>query len=189
MNYIEHLEKHCGEIKGSLELEDMMEENIQFLKFENAPIDNTYTATTLGLLWRPLQFEEERFYHQELMMSVKQPEAEEDVIELLWRLTTHALETGQTFELGEFYSMPKTVFGQYGFAGVYVTAPFYFDESFFIHRGDTEFDEPEHVLPVWFVPIFESEADYLEQHGVDAFDEIIDATEGELLDLTRQPLI
>jgi len=41
MNYIEHLEKHCGEIKGSLELENMMEENIQFLKFENAPINAT----------------------------------------------------------------------------------------------------------------------------------------------------
>lgn len=70
-----------------------------------------------------------------------------------------------------------------------MTAPIYFDESFFIHHGDAEFDEPEHVLPVWFVPIFESEADYLEKHGVDAFQEIIDATERELLDLTRQPLI
>lgn len=189
MNYIEHLEKHCGEIKGSLELEDMMQENIQFLKFENAPTDNTYTATSLGLLWNSLQFEDGRIAHQEVMMSVKQPEAEEDVIELLWRLTTHALETGQAFELGEFYSMPETVFGQYGFAGVYVTAPFYFDESFFIHHGDASFDEPEHVLPVWFVPIFESEADYLEQQGMDAFDEIMDATEDELLDLARQPLI
>lgn len=136
MNYIEHLEKHCGEIKGSLELEDMMQENIQFLKFENAPIDNTYTATSLGLLWNSLQFEDGRIAHQEVMMSVKQPEAEEDVIELLWRLTTHALETGQAFELGEFYSMPETVFGQYRFAGVYVTAPFYFDETFFVHTGD-----------------------------------------------------
>lgn len=53
MNYIEHLEKHCGEIKGSLELENMMEENIQFLKFENAPINATYTATSLGLRWKP----------------------------------------------------------------------------------------------------------------------------------------
>ena len=70
-----------------------------------------------------------------------------------------------------------------------MTAPFYFDESFFIHHGDASFDEPEHVLPVWFVPIFESEADYFEQHGAEDFDEIIDATEDELLDLTRQPLI
>lgn len=34
------------------------------------------------------------------MMSVKQPEAEEDVTELLWRLTTHDLETGRVFDLG-----------------------------------------------------------------------------------------
>ena len=93
MNYIEHLEKHCGEITGNLELEDMMEQNIQFLKFENAPINESYTATSLGLLWHSLQFEDGQFAHQEVMMSVKQLEAEEDVIELLWRLTTHALET------------------------------------------------------------------------------------------------
>lgn len=189
MNYIEHLEKHCGEIKGSLELEDMMEENIQFLKFENAPIDNTYTATSLGLLWNSLQFEDGRIAHQEVMMSVKQPEAEEDVIELLVQLTTHALETGQAFDLGEFYGMPETVFGQYGFAGVYVTAPFYFDETFFVHTGDASFEEPDHVLPVWFVPIFESEADYLEQQGIEAFEEKLFETQDELLDLTRQPLI
>lgn len=189
MNYIEHLEKHCGEIKGGLELEDMMEENIQFLKFENAPINATYTATSLGLLWHSLQFEDGRIAHQEVMMSVKQPEAEEDVIELLVQLTTHALETGQAFDLGEFYSMPETVFGQYGFAGVYVTAPFYFDETFFVHTGDASFEEPDHVLPVWFVPIFESEAEYLEQQGIEAFEAKLFETEDELLDLTRQPLI
>ena len=49
--------------------------------------------------------------------------------------------------------------------------------------------EPEHVLPVLVVSIFEWEVDYLEQHGAEDFDEIIDATEDELLDLTRQPLI
>jgi len=166
-----------------------MEENIQFLKFEIAPINATYTATSLGLLWHSLQFEDGRIAHQEVMMSVKQPEAEEDVIELLWRLTTHALETGQAFDLGEFYSMPETVFGQYGFTGVYVTAPFYFDETFFVHTGDASFEEPDHVLPVWFVPIFKSEADYLEQQGIEAFEEKLFETEDELLDLTRQPLI
>ncbi|MCT4780588.1 suppressor of fused domain protein [Exiguobacterium soli] len=70
-----------------------------------------------------------------------------------------------------------------------MTAPFYFDETFFVHTVDASFEEPDHVLPVWFVPIFESEADYLEQQGIEAFEEKLFETKDELLDLTRQPLI
>lgn len=53
MNYIEHLEAHCGEITGHLEIEELQEQVIQLLQFQNAPCANAITMTSLGLLRHP----------------------------------------------------------------------------------------------------------------------------------------
>ncbi len=45
MNYIEHLEAHCGEITGHLEIEELQEQAMQLLQFQNAPCANAITMT------------------------------------------------------------------------------------------------------------------------------------------------
>ncbi|HAE0521388.1 TPA_asm: hypothetical protein G2720_26700 [Salmonella enterica subsp. enterica serovar Enteritidis str. P125109] len=127
--------------------------------------------------------------HQEIMMSLNQSDTEEDVLELLWQLTNHALSSGEAFDLGEYYALPKNVFSNYEFSAVYVTAPFYFDESFGVYEGNREIEEPKQVLPVWFVPIFSSEEKYIEKFGVEKFNNLLFNTKEELLDLNRKPLI
>lgn len=54
MNYIEHLEKHCGKMTGHLEIEELQKEAIQLVQFQNAPFANASTVTSLGLLRHPL---------------------------------------------------------------------------------------------------------------------------------------
>lgn len=189
MNYLDHLEKYCGEFVGHFEYEDLAEENIQFLKFDAAPSETSYTVSTLGLLWHTLHFTTGNKVHQEIMMSLHQSGTEEDVLELLWQLTNHALSSGEAFDLGEYYSLPENVLSNYDFSAVYVTAPFYFDESFAVYEGNHEIEEPETVLPVWFVPIFSSEEKYIEKFGVEKFNTLLFNTNKELLDLKRKPLI
>lgn len=189
MNYIEHLEAHCGEITGHLELEELQEQAIQFLQFQNAPFANAITMTSLGLLRHPLQFENGAIVHQEVMLSVMQQDAESDLIELVYRLALEAWKTGHAYDLGEYLSMPDGLLSKYGFAALYVTTPFYFEESFQVHKGDAAFGEPETVLPVWFVPIFASEVAYIEQYGTEEFNEMLYETEMQLLNLKRHPLV
>jgi len=68
MNYIEHLEAHCGEITGQLEIEGLQEQSIQVVQFQNAPFANAVTVTSLGLLRYPLQFENGAIVHQEVII-------------------------------------------------------------------------------------------------------------------------
>lgn len=189
MNYIEHLEAHCGEITGHLELEELQEQAIQLLQFQNAPFANAITMTSLGLLRHPLQFENGAIVHQEVILSVMQQDAESDLIELVYRLALEAWKTGHAYDLGEYLPMPDGLLSKYGFAALYVTTPFYFEESFQVHKGDAAFGEPETVLPVWFVPIFASEVAYIEQYGTEEFNEMLYETEMQLLNLKRHPLV
>ncbi|WP_313351430.1 hypothetical protein [Exiguobacterium sp.] len=50
MNYIEHLEAHCGEITGHLEIEELQEQAIQLLQFQNAPCANAITKMVLSFI-------------------------------------------------------------------------------------------------------------------------------------------
>lgn len=189
MNYIKHLEAHCGEITGHLEMEELKEQAIQLVQFQNAPFTNACTVTSLGLLRYPLQFENGAVVHQEVMLSVMQPDAESDLIELVYRLTLEALKTGHAYDLGEYLPMPDRLLSKYGFAALYVTTPFYFEESFQVYKGNAAFGEPETALPVWFVPIFASEVAYIEQYGTEEFNEMMYETEMQLLNLKRHPLV
>lgn len=188
MNYIEHLEKHCGKMTGHLEIEELQEQAIQLVQFQNAPFANAVTVTSLGLSRHPLQFENGSIVYQEVMLSVMQRDAESDLIELAYRLTLEALKTGHAYDLGEYLPMPDGLLSKYGFAGLYVTTPFYFEESFQVHKGDAASGEPETVLPAWFVPIFASEVAYIEQYGVDEFNDMLYETEMQLLNLKRHSL-
>ncbi|MGI1805453.1 hypothetical protein ACRPK8_06910 [Exiguobacterium sp. TDN 0502] len=189
MNYIEHLEAHCGESTGHLEIEELQDHAIQLLQFQNVLFANAITVTSLGLLHHPLQFENGAIVHQEVMLSVMQQDAESDLIELIYRLTLEALKTGHAYDLGEYLPIPDGLLSKYGFAALYVTTPFYFKESFQVYKGNAAFGEPETVLPVWFVPIFASEVAYIEQYGIEEFNEILYETEMQLLNLKRHPLV
>ena len=184
MNYLEHLESHCGEFTNQFETEDLLEQGVQFLQFDDSPATDAFTISTLGLHRHTLQNEDETQTHQELLLSFKQKRAHEDVLELLWQLTTHALETHHAFELGEYFELPSNVFKRLKFSSIYVATPFYFDSSFHAYEGNEQT-----VVPIWFIPIFSSEEAFIEAHGAERFNELLYKTDDELLDLKRKPLV
>ncbi|WP_404353191.1 suppressor of fused domain protein [Exiguobacterium aurantiacum] len=184
MNYLEHLESHCGEFTNQFETEDLLEQAVQFLQFDDSPTTDTFTISTLGLHWHTLQNEDETYTHQELLLSFKQKRLYEDVLELLWQLTMHALETHHAFKLGEYFELPPNVFKRLKFSSIYVATPFYFDESFLVYEGDEQT-----VIPVWFIPIFPSEESFIEAHGAERFNELLYKADYVLLDLKRKPLV
>ncbi len=157
---------------------------MQFLQFNDSPTTDSYTISTLGLHWHTLQNEDGTQTHQELLLSFKQKRSYEDVLELLWQLTTHALETHHAFKLGEYFELPPNVFKRLNFSAIYVAKPFYFDESFHAYEGDEQT-----VVPFWFIPIFPSEEAFIEANGVERFNEVLYKTDDALLDLKRKPLV
>lgn len=183
MNYLEHLEKHCGTFVSGFDIPDLLEDAVQIIELEEESSKLT-SISTLGLHWHALQFEDGSTVRQELLFRFMQQHAKEEFIELMWQLTDHALGTHQAFELGELYKLPEGLLEQYSFSSVYVTAPFYSDESFITYEH-----EDQSVLVVWFVPIHPSEEQFIEEHGTERFDELLYETDYELLDMNRNKLI
>ncbi len=67
MNYLDHLEQHCGDSQKHFQLRNLNKRTSQILKFKDAPINETYTIASLGLLFHPLQTEDGSLMHQEIM--------------------------------------------------------------------------------------------------------------------------
>ncbi|MEJ6528636.1 suppressor of fused domain protein [Exiguobacterium sp. USCH10] len=183
MNYLEHLEKHCGTFVSGYDIPYLLEDDVQIIELEEESSKIT-SISTLGLHWHALQFENGSTAHQELLFRFNQQHAKEEFVELMWQLTDFALGTHQAFELGELYELPEEVLEQYSFSSVYVTAPFYSDESFITYEN-----EEQSVLVVWFVPIYPSEELFIEEHGTERFDELLYETDRELFDLNRKELV
>lgn len=189
MNYLDHLEKHCGRFTESFPIEELEKKHVQILRFKEAPFKETYTIASLGLLFHPLRFEDNSPIHQEIMMSAKQPEVQDEIIFLLWQLAEYAMRTGNAFDAADYYPLPEGIFSKYQFSSVYVTSPVYFDESFSLFETDSNIGgEPDLVLPIWFVPIFESEERYIEKHGADQFEDLLFETD-ELVNFNRKPFV
>jgi len=189
MNYLDHLEKHCGEFTEAFPIEELEQKNVQILKFQDAPFKGTYPIASLGLLFHPLQLEDGSLMHQELMMSAEQLDVQDEIIFLLWQLAEYAMRTGNAFDAAEYYPLPEGIFEKYQFSSVYVTSPVYFDESFCLFETDSNVgNEPDTVLPVWFVPIFEFEEKYFEKHGANRFEDLLFETD-ELVDFNRKPFV
>ena len=84
------------------------------------------------------------------------------------------MRMGHAFGTAEYYPLPEGIFEKYQFSSVYVTSPVYFDESICLFETDANIgNEPDTVLPVWFVPIFESEERYIEKHGANRFEHLL----------------
>jgi len=71
MNYLDHLEQHCGEFTEAFPIDELERKNVQILKLKDALFKETYTIESIGLLFCPLQTEDGSLMHQEIMMSTE----------------------------------------------------------------------------------------------------------------------
>lgn len=183
MNYLEHLEKHCGTLVSGYDIPHLLEDDVQIIELEEEASKIT-SISTLGLHWHTLQFENGSIAHQELLFRFNQQHVKDEFAELMLQLTLYAIRTHKAFELGELYELPEEVIEQYSFSSVYVTAPFYSDESLITYKNGEQ-----SVIVVWFVPIYPSEELFIEEHGTERFDELLYETDRELFDLNRKELV
>lgn len=183
MAYSDHLERYCGPIAASVDFDDL-DQRLSVVKVNHSPAENMFTFSTNGLSYHDLYTEDEDLFNQEAMICVAGEEAEEDIVKLLWFLSSHAIKRHAAFYLGEFYALPPNTLSDFSFSALYVTSPFYFPQEFLLYEEDVQL-----IIPVWFIPIFPSEEEFIEEHGHEEFDELLFQTSGELLNLYRSPLV
>ena len=71
-----------------------------------------------------------------------------------------------------------------GFSAVYCTIPVFFDDDFCAYEESS----PPTVM-VWVLPIYKSEADYIEANGWESFEDLLEEKDPDLCSLEREPVI
>lgn len=179
---VAHLESFLGPIDGGWS-ENAAGERLPFkvLRFAGAPIPGATTFTTFGVSDVALTLPDGRLVRQELVFSAYDRFASSPIVTALHDVAVDLVSRGQALLRGSVYA------GSFPLPGVtselYSAIPVFFPDGFQAWRGS----DPPTTL-VWLVPITVAERRFVEAQGWEAFEQLLESQDPDLLDLDRPAL-
>ena len=183
MSFIEHAEKHLGDIDQGWK-ENASDQDIGIVSFRSNPAESITTYLSLGLSKEVLRLSESKRVRQELVLSVYSMAISSLVVSFLMSLCEAILARGQAVLRGEVIPLSKELASRLEFDAVYCTIPVFFDDGF-----RTYSDSSPNTVVVWTIPIYQSEASYIEANGWEAFEELLEQDDPDLCSLSRQAVV
>ena len=183
MSIIHHVEQHLGKIELAWRPDGLCE-NVSVSRFRSQPIEGMTTYVTLGLSHHTLSMPNEREVRQELVFSAFEYIAGEEIARFLLRIADLIISREEAILRGTVIGPGKRIFSGSPMNAVYVSLPVMFDESLATYEGTS----PSTVL-VWLIPILADEARYVEEHGWEAFEDLLEQKNPDLWDLRRTSVI
>lgn len=183
MNIIEHAEKFLGEISQGWK-ENTSSDGLQVVCFKDAPFETVDTFMTAGLSRHELTISDEKKVRQELVFPVSATGLSDMVVSLLLFISELILRNHDAVLRGQVIRLPIDVAKRLGFDAVYCAIPVFMDDEFATF-GESQ---PPTVI-VWFIPIYKSEADYVDANGWSKFEDLLEEKDPDLFSLGREPII
>lgn len=175
----EHIEGHLGSIAAGWS-DDASPHKIQVASFNDQPMKGVTTYTTLGLSEDELDLPNERKIRQELVISANASFPGEEIARFLLSLAEHIKTTGRALLRGEVVGPSSPLVKGASVNAVYSTNPTPFDPGF------AEFSSTyPPVIFVLLVPITPKEASLVSSQGWNWFEEMLEAQDPDIWDLTR----
>lgn len=183
MNVIEHAEKFLGTISQGWK-EKPSSDGLQVVCFKDAPLENVYTYMTAGLSQHELRISDEKKVRQELIFSVSDTGLSGMIVSLLLFICELILRNHDAVLRGQVIQLPMDAAEKLGFDAVYCAIPVFMDEAFSTF-GESQ---PPTVI-VWMIPIYKSEAGYIDANGWSKFEDLLEEQGPDLFSLSREPII
>lgn len=183
MTIIEHLEKHLGKIDQGWK-ENAVDHELQVVSFKDSPGVTVTTYLTLGFSDCAMNLSDVKKVRQELVFSVYTLTNSELVVSFLLFLCELIIDRGKAVLRGEVIPLSKGISQKMGFDAVYCTIPVFFDDEFCTYNESL----PSTVM-VWILPIYQSEANYIEAHGWESFEDLLEDQDPDLCSLERNSVI
>jgi len=183
MNIIEHAEKFLGKISQGWK-ENASSDGLQVVCFKDAPFEAVDTYMTAGLSRHELMISDEKKVRQELVLPMSATVLSDMVVSLLLFICELILRSHHAVLRGQVIRLPREVTERLGFDAVYSAIPVFMDDEFATLEGS----QPPIVI-VWMIPIYKSEADYIDVHGWSKFEDRLEEKDPDLFSLWRQPII
>lgn len=183
MNIIKHAERFLGNISQGWK-ENPSSDGLQVVCFEDAPVENVDTFMTVGLSRHELRMFDEKKVRQELVLPVSDVGLSEMLVSLLLFICELILKNHDAVLSGQVIRLPMDAAEKLGFDAVYCTIPVFMDDDFATFK---ELQTP--TVIVWVVPIYKSEADYVDANGWSTFEALLEEKDPNLFTLGRDPII
>lgn len=100
---------------------------------------------------------------------------------LITYIQLYYLKNTDKVDIGDFFMMNFPIIKGYDFKGIYSIPPAYFPKDFQ--------EKNQTVTFLWLIPIFEGEYMFLNNHGRNEFEKMLEKTDPDLTNLNRQPII
>jgi hypothetical protein len=152
--------------------------------FKNSPFESVDTLLTLGLSRHVLRLSDKKKVRQELVFPVSGAALQVSVVSCLLFICDLILKGHDALLRGEVIRLPEEGARELGFEAVYCAIPVFMDDAFATFDGS----QPPTVI-VWIIPIYGSEADYVDANGWDKFEELLEEKDPDLFSLEREAII
>ena len=138
---------------------------------------------TVGLSHHELRIADEKNVRQELILPVSGIGLSEMIISFLLFICELILKNHDAVLRGQVIRLPIDATEKLGFDAVYCAIPVFMDDDFATF-GESQ---PPTII-VWMIPIYKSEADYIDANGWSKFEELLEEKDPDLFTLEREPI-
>lgn len=183
MSFIQYIEKYLGPISQGWK-DKNSELDLQIVSFNDCPDNGCSTLISLGMSNKPIMSNDGRMYKQELIFPIYTSELSDLIISFLMSLCESILNNRKAPLRGDVIQLHSDLANRVGFEGVYCTIPSIWSDDFFSYMEST----PATII-VWVIPVHKSEINYINSNGWDDFEDLLSASDVELLSLDRLPII
>jgi hypothetical protein len=181
MNLIEHVERYLGPIEAGARLR----EGVQGAWFRERPFAGSSSFMTLGLSHHVFKQAAGNGIRLELLIACRNEFVESfNPLSILADVSDRVASTHVAPARGTVIGPAGRFSPQFQMEALYCCSPVYFDDGFAEYGG---FSEP--LVIIWLVPITPEEALYVQESGWDAFEDLLESAEPDLLDLERPSLV
>ena len=152
--------------------------------FVNRPFEDALTFATHGLSDHKMTMPDGRDVRLELLFACWRDQDRGAVASFLGSFADSIVGRHKPPLRGEVVGPGETILEGTSMNSVYVCLPAVFEKTLAVYPETT----PSTVV-VWIIPIYRQEAEYVKTHGWKAFEDLLEKTDPDLLDVTRFPVV
>lgn len=186
MTIISHVEKVFGVVERGWSFEYECH-SYNVVECVGGRLEGVNTYCTLGLSRAVLQMGRGRKISHEVLVSIEEGSISGNAAALISQVADQILARHEPLKNDQVLRRSGVLFKEREFNSFWVKSPFFFGEDAEVYESDAVGGGV--CIIVWLVPIFESEARYIEQRGGEAFEDILTDLEVDFFSLDRRAVV
>lgn len=191
MSLSERVEKHLavvlgppGRVTRARDPESGTAAAFRVITFPDQPVEGAFTLVTVGLSDRPLRGPSGEAVRQELLVCAWDSFYGDALYQVLFSMAHLIREGGETADPGTVLELPQPIATAVPWRHLFLFVPGYHPEKLQpISLGENE------VEICWLIPVTPEESALIEKEGPEAFDDLLDRADPDLMDFGRGSVV